>query len=525
MNPENLLPQRSDIDVLLKQSLSYLQQGKLQEALETYQRALSADPNHFEALQGIGILSGQMGRFEEALKFFTEASAVQPNNFAVHFNRGKALKELKRYPEALAAYDKALSLKPDFAEAYNNRGTVLKDLRRYDEALSSFNKAIALKPGYTNAYNNQGATLVILQRHDEALASYDKALSLNPAYAEAYNNRGTALEHLRRYDEALASYDKAIDLKPDFAEARYHKGLLNLLLGNFEAGWRLHEWRWKTAQLEDFAKNFKQPLWLGDKPISGKTVLLHSEQGLGDTIQFARYVPLVEALCATVILGVPADLVALFRTLEGNPTLIAEGDTLPEFDLHCPLMSLPLAFGTTIDSIPAQIPYLAADPQQRLAWHDRLGPKLRPRIGLVWSGNPNNINDRYRSISLRTLAPLLNEDYAFHSLQKELRAGDRVALAEFPQLHSHSEALHDFTDTAALVAELDVVITIDTSVAHLAGALGKPVWILLPYAADYRWLTERSDSPWYPTARLFRQGSIGDWSSVIENVISVLRSL
>ena len=215
-----------DNNALINQGLSYLQQGRLQEALETYQRALSADPNHFEALQGIGILSGQMGRFEEALKFFTEASAVQPNNFAVHFNRGKALKELKRYPEALAAYDKALSLKPDFAEAYNNRGTVLKDLRRYDEALSSFNKAIALKPGYTNAYNNQGATLVILQRHDEALASYDKALSLNPAYAEAYNNRGTALEHLRRYDEALASYDKAIDLKPDFAKAYNNRGIV-----------------------------------------------------------------------------------------------------------------------------------------------------------------------------------------------------------------------------------------------------------------------------------------------------------
>jgi Flp pilus assembly protein TadD len=464
-------------------------------------------------------LFGQLGRFEEALKFFTQAGAVQPNNFAVQFNRGKALKELKRYDEALSAYEQALSLKPDFAEAYNNRGNVLKDLKRYDEALVSYGKATVLKPDYANAYNNQGATLVILQRHDEALASYDKALSLHPAYAEAYNNRGTALEHLRRYDEALASYSKAIELKPDFAEARYHKGMLSLLLGNFADGWRLHEWRWQTAQLQDFAKNFKQPLWLGDPPIAGKTILLHSEQGLGDTIQFARYVPMVEALGATVILGVPVDLLALFHTLEGHFTLIAEGDALPGFDLHCPLMSLPLAFGTTLDSIPARIPYLAADPQKQRAWQGRLGPKVRPRLGLVWSGNPHHINDRYRSMSLRTLAPLLKEDFEFHSLQKALRAEDWAALADFPQLHSHSEALHDFTDTAALVAELDGVITIDTSVAHLAGALGKPVWILLPYVADYRWLTQRNDSPWYPTARLFRQNSIGDWSNVIEDVI------
>ena len=412
-----------------------------------------------------------------------------------------------------------VSLKPDSAEAHHNRATALEALKRLDEALAAYDKTLSLKPDYAEAHNNRGNVLKDMQRYEEALNAYATAISLKPDIAEIHSNQGNILIALHRYNQALASYSKAIALKPDFAEANYHKGMLNLLLGNFEAGWRLHEWRWQTAQLRDFARTFKQPLWLGEQSIAGKTILLHYEQGFGDTIQFIRYAALVEALGATVILGIPADLVSLFRTLKGNFTLIADGDALPEFDLHCPLMSLPLAFGTTIDTIPAQIPYLAADPQQRLAWHDRLGPKLRPRIGLVWSGNPNHINDRYRSMTLRTLAPLLNENYAFHSLQKELRTEDRAALAKFPQLHSHSEALHDFTDTAALIAELDVVITIDTSVAHLAGAMGKPVWILLSYAADYRWLTERSDSPWYPTARLLRQDSIGDWSSVIEDVI------
>lgn len=616
------------VATLLEQAASCHRQGRLQEALGSYQQAIAIAPGNFQALHGMGILCAQMGRFEEALKYFTEAGKLQPNNYAVHFNRAKVLSILKRFDEALAGYDKTLSLKPDSAEAYNNRGNVLKDLRRYDEALVSYARAIALKPDYVNAYHNQGATQILLHRYDDALASYDKllllkpdyvetynnrafvlkalgrfedvlanydkALSLNPGSAAAHHNRATALETLQRFDEALAGYDsaialkpdfaesqgnrgnvlralqrydealsayaeaialnpsiaeiysnqanlfidlgryrealacfdRAIALKPDFAEANYNKGLLELLLGNYREGWQLHEWRWKTAKQKDFARNFQQPLWLNDAPLGGRTLLLHAEQGLGDTLQFVRYVPMVEALGARVILEAPAALAPLLRTLKGDFTLIEQGDALPGFDLHCPLMSLPLAFGTTVDSIPANIPYLAADPQKRAMWRERLGPKDRPRIGLVWSGAASHSNDRHRSMGLVTLTPLLLLDYEFHSLQKELRTEDRAAAAEFTQVvRDHGAALHDFADTAALVAELDLIITVDTSVAHLAGAMGKPVWILLSYVADFRWLTERSDSPWYPTARLFRQDGIGSWSNVLEDVISELGNM
>ena len=396
-----------------------------------------------------------------------------------------------RLQEALDGYDKILSLRPDYAEVHLNRGNVLKDLQRYDEALDSYGRALALRPDY----------------------------------AEAYSDRGYALQDLRRYAEALANYDKAISIKPDYAEAQFNKSRLKLLLGQYTEGWSLYEWRWKVAKNKVYFKEFKQPLWLGDQPIAGKTILLHAEQGFGDVIQFVRYLQMVEALGAEILLGVHPLLVPLLHSLNGTFTLATKIIGLPPFDFHCPLMSLPLAFKTDIDSIPANIPYLAADPGRRSHWGERLGNKVRPRIGLVWSGTPRHSNDRNRSVALRSLAPLLRLNFEYHSLQKEVRAEDKSVLAEFTDILCHENELRDFADTAALVAEMDLIISVDTSVAHLAGALGKTVWILLPYAPDYRWMTERSDSPWYPTARLFRQGGVGDWNRVIEAVCAELRQL
>jgi Flp pilus assembly protein TadD len=462
-------------------------------------------------------------RYEEALDSYDKVLAFMPDYAEAHHNRASALVALKRFDEAVAAYDKFVLLNPDSAEAYHNRGIALHALMRFDEALAAYDKALSLKPDFVEALNNRGNILKELQRYKEALSAYAKAIALNPNIAEIYNNRANIFVDLRRYDEAQVNYNKAIALKPDFAEANYHKGMLNLLIGNFEEGWPLHEWRWESGPLKGFARNFLQPLWLGEHSIAGKTILLHYEQGLGDTIQFARYVPMVEALGATVILGVPSNLVSLLRTLQAKFTLIAEGDALPEFDLHCPLMSLPLAFNTTVDSIPTSVPYLAADAQKQNEWRERIGRKVRPRIGLAWSGNPQHENDHNRSMALRTLEPLLHLDCEYHALQKEFRTEDRAALAEFTQIRTHEHELNDFADTAALVAELDVIITIDGAVAHLAGALGKAVWILLPRNSDFRWLTARSDSPWYPTAQLFRQRNLGDWKDVIAEVSSELR--
>jgi hypothetical protein len=308
-------------------------------------------------------------------------------------------------------------------------------------------------------------------------------------------------------------------------EAHWNEALLRLLTGDFSRGWAKYEWRWRNESLALSTRNFSQPLWLGAEAIDGKTILLHSEQGLGDTIQFCRYVPLVAARGARVILEVERPLHEIMTNLAGATEVISKGDALPDFDFHCPLLSLPLAFGTHLETIPSLTSYLRAPGQTLKHWQARLGPKARPRIGLVWSGRPAHKNDQNRSISLRSLLPLLDIEATFVSLQKDVRSDDAAVLKECNDVLHFGDELKDFSDTAALILQLDLVISVDTSVAHLAGALGEPVWILLPYNPDWRWLLDRDDSPWYPSARLFRQQQIGNWAGVIDQVKNELRSV
>ncbi|MFZ1909244.1 MAG: tetratricopeptide repeat protein [Burkholderiales bacterium] len=383
-------------------------------------------------------------------------------------------------------------------------------------------KAVAIKPGNPEALVNLGNALQELKRHDQALASYDKALALKPDYAEALSNRGLTLQALKRHDEALASYGKALALEPDFAEAHANLGLLRLLLGDFERGWEEYEWRWKGPSFSASRRNFSQPLWLGEDGVSGKTLLIHAEQGLGDTIQFVRYARQAAEKGATVVLQVQPALKALLASAFGRYQVLAEGEPLPRFDLHCPFLSLPLAFKTRLDSIPAQVPYLAAPVAAIDKWSDRLGQKGVPRIGIVWSGRSTHANDANRSIALTRLMPLRSPDVQLVSLQNEVRAEDARVLTANAQILHFGPELKDFSDTAALVSLVDLVVSVDTSVAHLAGALGKPVWILVPFAPDWRWLLEREDSPWYPSARIFRQPKLGDWDSVIDKVRQAL---
>ncbi len=473
---------------LITQAIAWSKQGKLTEAINLFRRVLAEDPNNFDGLQGMGIVHYQMRDINEALRYIALAYAVRPNNFLVNFNLGKTLDDLERYQEALASYDKSISLEPRYAPAHYNRGLLLQKL----------------------------------ERHQEAVASYDKAVFLKSDRADIHSARGVALVSLKRYEEALSSFDQAIVLRPDYAEARYNKGFLKLLLGHYKEGWPLYEWRWKIDAFKEWIRGFKQPLWLGDPAIAGKTILLYSEQGLGDVIQFARYVPMVEALGAKVVLQVPAPLVPLLSTLKGACTLLAKGDELPVFELHCPLMSLPLAFATTVETIPSAVPYLSADPHKRRVWRERLGAKTRPRIGLAWSGYAGYKNDRNRSVALRILERSLPVDFEYHSLQKEIRPEDEAILKQNTQIRSHKHEINDFADTAALIAEMDLVISVDTSVAHLAGALGQVIWVMLPYNPDWRWMPEGSDSPWYPTLRLFRMPQPHDWDGVLARIESEL---
>ena len=497
--------------------------GQKDAALASYDRALEVRPDSAEALSNRGNILHQLDRFEEALASYDRALKVRPDSADALSNRGVSLKELKRFEEALASFDRALALRPDYVEALSNRGLALHELKRFEEALASFDRAVALRPGYAEALSNRGLTLHALDRFEEALASFDRALTLRPDYAQAFFNRGATLQELKRFEEALASYDRALMLQPDYVEAHWNEALLRLLTGDFARGWRQYEWRWKNQSLALPQRNVPQPLWLGTESAIDKTILLHSEQGFGDTIQFCRYVPLVAARGARVILEVETPLLELMTSLAGATQVLAKSDPLPAFDVHCPLLSLPLAFATRHGTIPSLTPYLSAPAQAVQDWRARLGPKTRLRIGLAWSGRPTHKNDQNRSIALRALMPLLDLDATFVSLQKDVRADDATVLQERGDLRHFGDALRNFADTAALISNLDLVISVDTSVAHLAGALAKPVWVLLPFVPDWRWLLDRDDSPWYPTARLFRQDDARTWDTVVPRVHRALQ--
>jgi len=328
------------------------------------------------------------------------------------------------------------------------------------------------------------------------------------------------LHELQRFEEALASYERSLALRPDYAEAVWNKALTLLLLGDFERGWPLYEWRWRHPKTRLHARNFGQPVWLGEAPITGRTILIHSEQGFGDALQFCRYAAWLADLGARVIVEVPRPLVGLLRSLRGASQVIAAGDTLPAFDVHCPMMSLPLAFRTTVASMPLPRGYLAADPTRVVYWSARLderfGPGASRRIGIAWSGSAAYGRDALRSLSFEQFARALPRgDQVYVALQKDIRDSDRAALATRPDVHLLAE---DFAETAAVIEGLDCVISTDTSIAHLAGALGKPVSILLSRVPDWRWMLDREDSPWYASARLYRQSVAGEWDPVLEQV-------
>ena len=380
--------------------------------------------------------------------------------------------------------------------------------------------ALALDPSLAEALANRGAALRRLGRHEEALADYERALRLDPNATEAHNNRGVALAAMARWPEALAAYERALELDPRHDRARFNRALARLTLGDLAGGFADHEARWTGADNQFGRPTFAQPRWTGAEPLAGRTILLHGEQGAGDAIQFARYVPRVAALGARVVLQVHAPLVPLFTQLPAE-RVVAFDEPLPPFDTHCALMSLPLAFGTTLASIPAAVPYLRAEPARVARWRERLGERRAPRVGLAWSGNPAHANDRNRSMPLAALAPLRALPVTLVSVQKDMRAEDRAAAVDLGLVDVAAQ-LADFADTAAMVELMDVVVSVDTSAAHLAGAMARPLIVMLCHNAEWRWLTQRADSPWYPTARLLRQRAPGDWGSVVEEVLREL---
>ncbi len=507
------------------------QTGRLAEAETIYNQILAAHPQHSDCLHFLGVIFYQRGNYTEAVRLIVLALRQKPDDALALHNLGSALAMQGRRAEALASFTHAIAARPDYAEAYLGRGNILRELGRNEEAIENYDAALALRQDLAEAHCGRGHALTGLRRFDDAVQSHDRALTLQPKLAEAHCGRGVTCAETGRIEEALANFTRARTLRPNYAEAYVNEAMYRLVQGDFERGFESYEWRWETSQLRGYKRDFPQPQWRGAEEVRGKTILLHAEQGLGDTIQFARYAPLLTARGARVILEVQGPLRALMTTVPGGAEVIAAGDPLPDFDMHCPLLSLPLAFGTRLDTIPHDVPYLSAPADKVAAWRARLGERTRPRIGLVWAGNPRkelpNVNriDGERSMALDALAPLFDVDAcSFYSLQKgddavkQLHAGAwRSRVVDF------TDDLNDFSDTAALIENLDLVVAVDTSVLHLAGALGRPVWLMNRFNTCWRWLRGRDDSPWYPSLRQFRQDAGRDWDSVVRRVADALR--
>jgi len=531
-------------------------------AIEWFAMAIRQNPGVADYFSNLGMALVRKDRFDEAIKSYDRSLVIKPDQAELWYRMGELLQHQKRVDEAIMSFDQALTLKPDYREAANASALLLFEAKRYEEALVRFTRSAELDPTQAGAYNfisrchlplrrfeealasarkadelmpdnpdlikNVGLMLQKLDRQEEALVWLDKAIALRPDFPSGLNDRSTTLLALRRLDEALADIDRAVALDPECPDYHWNRSLHHLLIGRFDAGWPAREWGRKCELVGFVDRKFEKPRWFGEEPVAGKTILLHSDEGLGDSIQYSRYAEKVAALGARVILEVEAPLHPLLTGLEGVSLCLPKKNdvTLPDFDLHCPLSGLPMAFKTRLETIPAARSYLPPPPEARVKeWRERLGAHDRLRVGLVWSGNPRHGNDRNRSITLQAMSAILDPRASFFSLQKEPREIDKATLKERDDIIDLTQHLSDFVDTAALITCLDLVVTVDTSVAHLSAALGQRTWILLPQTPDYRWLLDRDDSPWYPTAKLFRQGESREYESVLARVRTELEAL
>jgi len=547
-----------NIAQVLQEALSLHQQGRLREAEKLYARALKAAPDNFDALHLLGLVKAQSGQMGEAYRLMSAALKINPNVPDVLINFANVLHGLKRDDEALASIDKALALRPGDPDALLYRGNALNALNRPNEALPCFDAVLARSPGHRDALLNRGAAraalrhfeqavadfdavlartprdvealynrgtaLTELGRHADALLALDHALASSPQHLAAWNNRGRALQALNRHEEAVGSFDKAIAVDRGYGDAHFNAAMSLLTCGNLQRGFAEYEWRWKRTGMTDARRGYRGRLWLGEFPIERRTILLSAEQGLGDTIQFVRYAPALARMGAHVILEVQPELKELLSAVDGVSSCHGRGETLPAYDLYCPLGSLPLALKTELSTIPADIPYLHAGEPPLAKWRSTIEALPGKRVALAWAGHARHVNDRNRSIDLQLLEPLIAcEGVSFFSIQRELRGDDASTLTRLG-VRDFGPQLTDMTDTAAILALADLSISVDTSVVHLAGAMGREAWVMLPFTPDWRWTLTNERSPWYPTARLFRQSEPGNWPRVIASVRDALRT-
>jgi tetratricopeptide (TPR) repeat protein len=513
------------IEPLLQQAIAHHQAGHFAEAEAIYRRVLARQPKQANALHYLGVLAGQAGEHQAAIDLIRRAVSLHPQDREAQLNLANtlalyaiSLHNVGKSDQAIPLLREALSMEPENAQtrlnlalALNNYGNVLRERGAVDEALSALREAQSLRPDLAQVRNNLASALRDNYQLDEAILEYRQAIALDPRYAQAWNNLGVALREKLQIQEAIDAHRRAIAIQPSYADAHFALGWALLLTGNFVEGWKEYEWRLRQKNA-----SLLERTWDGAE-LNGKTILLHAEQGFGDTIQYARFIPRVAQGGGKIILACQSELVRLLKNLPGVDRVVSNAEALPPFDVRCPLMSLPLVFATEASTILANIPYLTPDADDVARWSKRLKPGQRLRVGVSWSGRPTHPDDRNRSIPLHDFRPLFqHSEIEIHSLQPSAGQGADMGLIEY------GDALKDFADTAALIGNLDLIISVDTAVAHLAGAMGKPVWLLLPYSPDWRWMLNHSDSPWYPTMRLFRQSRLRDWVSVVNQVAQQL---
>ncbi|MBM4146316.1 MAG: tetratricopeptide repeat protein [Nitrospira sp.] len=508
------------INKALQLAVDHHHAGNLQKAVDVCREILKINPNDAEALHLLGVIYYQLGDNDFALKHISESLSLNPSNAEAYYNLGNIFKDRKQLDEAMTWYQKALQVDPNIPQIYLNLGYIFREKEQFDECVTNYRKALQIDPFNAAIYYNLGNVFQDQDKPDASIKYFQKAIQLDPNLLDAYINMGIAFYDKQQLDSAIMIYQEALKFNPNLADAHWNLSHALLLSGNFKEGWKEYEWRWKVKELYQNSLpqtyNFSQEKWDGSD-ITGLSILLYSEQGFGDTMQFIRYVSLLAQRCSRVIVECPKALTTLLRNVKEIDQIIECGSPRPAFDVHCPLLSLPLVFNTTIETIPAKVPYMFADPALVRKWREKIQNDIATlKIGLVWA---TDRLPKKKSCSLEIFSSLAQmNDITFYSLQK----GKADIQAKYPpvgmKLINYAEEIKDFSDTAALIANLDLIISIDTAVAHLAGAMGKPVWTMLPFAPDWRWMLKREDSPWYPTMKLFRQPFPGDWGSVLSRI-------
>jgi tetratricopeptide (TPR) repeat protein len=485
--------------------------ARLDEAIAASRKAIELKPDFAPAHHNLGMALLRKGMAAQAVEALTAAARLQPASAEIQNDLAVALNNNGQWELATQAARQAVVRKPGFVPALNSMGNALRGLRRSDEAIGYFRQAVALQPDHFESNNNLGNALYDRGQFDESIACYRHVLELRPDYAPAHNNLANSFLRKGMFDQAMANCRQALALRPDLAAAHWTLSQLLLLTGDFRQGWSEYDLRWSVKELGQNSP-FHDPPWDG-RPLDGRRIILHAEQGFGDTIQFFRYVPHILARGAKVVLACQPELLRLLAAQDGIAEALSIEQPLSAFDAHCPLLSLPRIFATDLTNIPASVPYLSVDADLKQHFRAEL-PNDKLKIGLTWAGRPTHFNDANRSFDLLILAPLFRISRTwFCSLQKGDAARQAQSAPPQMELTDLDPRLKDFADTAALIDNLDLVITADTAVAHLAGALGKPTWVLLPFVPDWRWMLNRDDSPWYPTLRLFRQPAPGDWQT------------